>query len=137
MSPTGRNVLILLAAVALSFVLVIAGRLISYSLCFRGNPSGAGYKSALITFFLVQSLVVFPISAIITGISVGLLAQRGAWLLAGAGVLPLLIYDLTVNSWQRPEVFLSIIDLALSMTAAFGISWLKNFRRRVPASGHV
>jgi hypothetical protein len=127
-----KNILALIIAVVFSFVLVLVGQRISYSLCFGEDQSGAAYKSDLITFFLIQSFVVFPVSAMITGAFVGWFTQKSAWWLAGISLLPLLIYSLMVNSWERAEVFLSIIYLALSLASAFGVSWWKD-RRRVLA----
>ena len=112
--------------------MAILGRLLSYWLCFRGDPQGAGYKSALITFWLVQSLVVLPVCGIIVGAFVGWFAQRSAWWLAGLSLLPLLIFNLAFN-WEGAELFLSIVDLVLSMSTSFGVSWLKGRKRNVKA----
>ena len=134
MSSLKTNLLIWACGTLLSFVLLFGGAWVAVQIIIHNHYFGTNNKDQLISFFLIQSIILLPGVAVVVGVLVGYLRHE-AWWLAGISLLPMLIYYLSKGEWSAGETVLNIIYLMLGLISAFGISRLR--RRRVKSKRHV
>ena len=122
------KLLVSLSAAILSFALLFGGAWLAAQIIVRSHYFGTNNKDQLISYFLIQSLLLLPGVAVVVGIFVGMFVHKGAWWLAGISLLPLLIYGLGRGEVSGAEIFLNIIYLMLGLISAFGVSRLRTRR---------
>ncbi len=91
----------------------------------------ATYKDAYVVISIIETLLVFPLASISTGVFVALFEPKRGWWLAGISLLPLLGYWL-YEIFAGEVVMLCLIHEALTMMSAFAISRSRRKALQVP-----
>jgi len=132
MSLMSKTVLIVVAAVILSFTLAYFGNCVIY--CFAIGRGGNNRDQFVITG-LIQVFVLLPAISTLIGFLIGCFDERNRWWLAAVSLAPLLAYGLS-DSFAGPLLFLCLIYLILACASALLIASMKDrWRRGVLKSG--
>jgi hypothetical protein len=123
-----RLILVFVAAVIMSFLIAVGGHWITYSFLIGRYEI---YKDAYVVISIIETLLVFPLASISTGVLVALLEPKRGWWLAGVSLLPLLGYWL-YQMFAAEVLMLCLIHESLTMISAFLISQWRRRPAQVP-----
>ena len=149
-----RNVLVVLGAVALSFVLLTAG----IWLILQTSPQGGWIRESaergralgrqetlekygdpfemVASTVRVAQLALFPAVALLVGAFVGLLGRGAVWQVAALSLTPLLIFVLSASAWGLEGFISGGAYLALCCAAGVLTSRLRR-KRSAAGTAHV
>ena len=111
----GRRIITGSVAVALSYILALAGNEIIVSFL---NAPGRDDKQVYLSALAVEVFVLFPAIAALVGLLIGVVDRDGGWWFAGLALTPLMLYILFQSGLGILAAFCIVYE-ALAMTTAY------------------